>query len=84
MLYAIGGSGVQSEALLGSSRKFLSDSDPDVQRAAFQAVAATGTKAEVARIMGDVAASPSSSLEAKKRAQLILASQQASPPNQAH
>jgi hypothetical protein len=29
MLYAIGGSGVQSEALLGSSRKFLSDSDPD-------------------------------------------------------
>jgi hypothetical protein len=30
MLYAIGGSGVQSEALLASSRKFLSDSDPDV------------------------------------------------------
>jgi hypothetical protein len=33
MLYAIGGSGVQSEALFGSSRKFLSDSNPDVQRA---------------------------------------------------
>jgi HEAT repeat protein len=84
MLYAIGGSGVQSEALLGSSRKFLSDADPDVQRAAFQAIAATGTKAEVARIMGAVAASPSSSPEAKKRAQLILAGQQAPPPNQAH
>ena len=84
ILYAIGGSGVQSEVLLGSTRKYLLDSDPDVQRAAFQAVAATGTKAEVAGIMGDVAASPSSSPEAKKRAQLILASQQAPTPNPAH
>jgi hypothetical protein len=84
MLYAIGGSGVQSESLLGSSRKFLSDSDPAVQRAAFQAVVATGTKAEVAGVMRDVAASPSSPPEAKKWAQMILARQQSSPVHQDH
>jgi hypothetical protein len=84
MLYAIGGSGVQSEALLGSSRKFLSASDLAVQRAAFQAVVATGTKVEVEEIMRDVAASPSSSPEAKKWAQIILSRQQASPVNQNH
>ena len=78
MLYAIAGSGVQSEALLASSRKYLFDTDPDVQRAALQAVAATGTKAEVAGIMGNVAASPLSSPEAKKQARMILATQQAS------
>jgi hypothetical protein len=84
MLYAIGGSGVQSETLLASSRKFLSDSDPDVQRAAFQAVAATGTKAQVEGIMGDVAASPSSPPEAKKRAQAILAQLQTTQDKQDH
>jgi HEAT repeat protein len=75
VLFAIAGSRVQSEALFGSSRKFLSDADPDVQRAAFQAVAATGTKAEVAGIMRDVAASPSYSPEAKRQAKMILAQQ---------
>ena len=84
MLYAIGGSGVQSETLLASSRKSLSDSDPDVQRAAFQAVAATGTKAQVQGIMGDVAASPSSRPEAKKRAQAILAQLQTTQDKQDH
>ena len=77
MLRAIGGSGVQSEALLGSSKKFLSDPDPDLQRAAFDAVAATGTKGEVAKIMSDIAASPSSSRAAKNQAQTILERQQA-------
>jgi HEAT repeat protein len=84
LLYAIAGSGVQSAALLESSRKFLVDSDPQVQSAAFQAVSATGTKAEVAEIMGDVAASPSSSPQAKKTARLLLGRQQPSLAGQNH
>ena len=84
MLYAIAGSGVQSEALLGISRKFLSDSDPGIQRAAVDAVGATGTRPEVVRIMSDLVVSPSASPEVKRRAQAIVAAGERSSGNQNH
>lgn len=73
LLYAISGSRVPSETLFRASRELVGDSDSDVQHAAIDALAASGTdKAEVAGALQSVEASPSATPAAKKHAEMLL------------
>jgi hypothetical protein len=78
LLYAISDGGVKSESLFISSKRFVSDSDSNVQQAAIDAVAATGSKDRVVAIMGDLATSASADVQTKRHAQEVLIRLQAS------
>lgn len=74
ILYAISGSNVPSDTLLQASQRYVSDSDPDVQSAAIDAVASAGSKdtPQVASVMQNISASSSANPETKEHAQAIL------------
>jgi hypothetical protein len=77
MLYAIGGSGVQSDQLFEASRQYLSDSNSDVQNAAFQAVAATSTDhAKLLSVMENVVYGTEASPNLKRQAKGMLETMQ--------
>jgi hypothetical protein len=72
MLYAINDSPAKSDSLFEASKRFLSASDAAIQRAAIDAVAATGNKPQVVAIMGDLATSSSAAPQTKQHAQKVL------------
>jgi HEAT repeat protein len=73
ILYAISGSKVPSDTLFQASQRFIDDSNSDVQHAAIDAVAATGTdKSKVMTVMQNLEDSSSASMQEKKHAEAVL------------
>jgi hypothetical protein len=73
LLSAIRGSGVTSDALFESSRKFLSDPAPEIQIAAIKAMATTSTdKSQAVSVIKNFANTSSISLEVKRQAQGVI------------
>jgi len=73
LLYAISGSKVHSETLFEGTQKYLNDPNPDVQHAAIDAVAETGTDiSKITIVMQNLEASSSASMQQKKHAQAVL------------
>ena len=73
LLYAIGGSGVPSDSLFQASQGYIFDSDPEIQQAAIDAVAATATdKSKVLTLMQNLEDSPIVNSQAKRHAQAVI------------